>query len=112
METIDKEELPYEDLYAMEVDTAYHSVFTPEVLQGSWAVASQTPNAVILTRSLAHKIFGLGENPIGKRMTLAQRLFSSPDTTPRTGGTIYTIQAIIEDIPLNTSLAFSKRLIC
>ena len=57
VETIDKEELPYEDLYAMEVDTAYHSVFTPEVLQGSWAVASQTPNAVILTRSLAHKIF-------------------------------------------------------
>lgn len=55
VETIDKEELPYEDLYAMEVDTAYHSVFTPEVLQGSWAVASQTPNAVILTRSLAHK---------------------------------------------------------
>ena len=35
VETIDKEELPYEDLYAMEVDTAYHSVFTPEVLQGS-----------------------------------------------------------------------------
>ncbi len=29
VETIDKEELPYEDLYAMEVDTAYHSVFTP-----------------------------------------------------------------------------------
>lgn len=110
METIDKEELPYEDLYAMEVDTAYHSVFTPEVLQGSWAVASQTPNAVILTRSLAHKIFGLGENPIGKRMTLAQRLFSSPDTTPRTGGTIYTIQAIIEDIPLNTSLSFLQKI--
>ena len=110
VETIDKEELPYEDLYAMEVDTAYHSVFTPEVLQGSWAVASQTPNAVILTRSLAHKIFGLGENPIGKRMTLAQRLFSSPDTTPRTGGTIYTIQAIIEDIPLNTSLSFLQKI--
>lgn len=110
VETIDKEELPYEDLYAMEVDTTYHSVFTPEVLQGSWAVASQTPNAVILTRSLAHKIFGLGENPIGKRMTLAQRLFSSPDTTPRTGGTIYTIQAIIEDIPLNTSLSFLQKI--
>ena len=110
VETIDKEELPYEDLYAMEVDTTYHSVFTPEVLQGSWTVASQTPNAVILTRSLAHKIFGLGENPIGKRMTLAQRLFSSPDTTPRTGGTIYTIQAIIEDIPLNTSLSFLQKI--
>lgn len=43
-------------------------------------------------------------------MTLAQRLFSSPDTTPRTGGTIYTIQAIIEDIPLNTSLSFLQKI--
>lgn len=110
VETTDKEELPYEDLYAMEVDTAYHSVFTPEVLQGSWAVASQTPNAVILTRSLAQKIFGIRENPIGKRMTLTQRLSSSPDTTPRTGGTVYTIQAVIEDIPLNTSLSFLQRI--
>ena len=45
-----------------------------------------------------------------KRMTLAQRLFSSPDTTPRTGGTIYTIQAIIEDIPLNTRLSFLQKI--
>ena len=41
VETIDKEELPYEDLYAMEVDTAYHSVFTPEVLQGCSIANSQ-----------------------------------------------------------------------
>ncbi len=110
VETADGKELPYESLYAMEVDTAYHSVFTPEILKGSWSVASQTPNAVILTRSLAQKIFGIGENPIGRRMTLAQRLFSSPDTTPRTGGVIYTIQAIMEDIPLNTSLSFLRKI--
>lgn len=83
VETTDGKELPYEDLYAVEVDTAYHSVFTPKVLQGSWLVASQTPNAVILTRSLAHKIFGLRENPIGKRMILTQRLFLLP--IPRHG---------------------------
>lgn len=110
VETIDGKELPYEDLYVMEVDTAYHSVFTPEVLQGSWNVASQTPNAVILTHSLAQKIFGSRENPIGQRMTLTQRLFSSPDTTPRTGGNVYTIQAVIEDIPLNTSHSFLQKI--
>lgn len=110
VETADGKELPYEDLYAMEVDTAYQHVFTPEVLQGSWTVASQTPNAVILTRSLAQRMFGAAGNPIGKRMTLAQRLFSSPDTTPRTGGTVYTVQAVIEDIPLNTSLSFLQKL--
>ena len=39
-------------------------------------------------------------------MILTQRLFTAPDTTPRTGGIVYTIQAVIEDIPLNTSLSF------
>ena len=43
-------------------------------------------------------------------MTLALRLFSSPDTTLRTGGIIYTIQAILEDIPLNTSLSFLQKI--
>lgn len=109
VETIDGKELPYQDLYTMEVDSSYYGVFTPKVLQGSWEVASQTPNTVILTRSLAQKIFGAKENPIGKRMILAQRLFSSPDTTPKTGGIAYTIQAVIEDIPLNTSLSFLEQ---
>ena len=61
--------------------------------------SSNTPNAIILTRSLAKRIFGESENPIGKRMILTQRLFTAPDTTPRTGGIAYTIQAVIEDIP-------------
>lgn len=110
VEVTDGKELPYEDLYTIEVDTAYHRVFTPEVLQGSWTTASQTPNAVVLTRSLAHKIFGAKENPIGKRMILMQRLSTSPATTPRTGGIVYTIQAVIEDIPLNTSLSFLEKI--
>lgn len=56
------------------------------------------------------KDFGESENPIGKRMILTQRLFTAPDTTPRTGGITYTIQAVIEDIPLNTSLSFLEKL--
>ena len=110
VEVADGKELPYEDLYTIEVDTSYCRVFTPEVLQGSWSVASQTPNAVVLTRSLAQKIFGTKENPIGKRMILMQRLSTSPATTPRTGGIVYTIQAVIEDIPLNTSLSFLQKI--
>lgn len=110
VEVAEGKELPYEDLYTIEVDTSYHRVFTPEVLLGSWSVASQTPNAVVLTRSLAQKIFGAKENPIGKRMILMQRLSTSPATTPRTGGIVYTIQAVIEDIPLNTSLSFLEKI--
>ena len=73
VETLDGKKLPYEDLYTMEVDSSYYSVFTPKVLQGSWEVASQTPNTVILTRSLAQKIFGIKENPIGKQIDVYKR---------------------------------------
>lgn len=110
VETADGKELPYEDLNALEVDTAYHRVFTPEVLQGSWSIAAQKPNALIVTRSLAQQIFGSQENAMGKQMTLAHRLTTSPATTPRTGGIVYTVQAVIEDIPLNTSLCFLEKI--
>ena len=33
-----------------------------------------------------------------------RRLYTSPDSTPRTGGAVYTIQAVIEDIPENNGL--------
>ena len=70
VETPEGKELPYEDLYTMEVDSSYNKVFTPQIVQGSWETASHTPNSVILTRSLARKIFGNEESPIGKRMIL------------------------------------------
>lgn len=103
-------ELPYDHLVTMEADSLFRDLFTPGIVQGSWEIAANTPNAVILTRSLAQRIFGDSEDPIGKRMILTQRLFTAPDTTPRTGGIAYTIQAVIEDIPLNTSLSFLRKL--
>lgn len=103
-------ELPYDHLVTMEADSLFRDVFTPRIVEGSWEVAANTPNAVILTRSLAQRIFGDSEDPIGKRMILTQRLFTAPDTTPRAGGITYTIQAVIEDIPLNTSLSFLRKL--
>lgn len=110
VEVKEGKELPYDHLITMETDSLFKEVFTPQVIQGSWETAVNTPNAVVLTRSLSQKIFGGSENPIGKRMILTQRLFTAPDTTPRTGGIAYTIQAVIEDIPLNTSLSFLRRL--
>lgn len=103
-------ELPYTNLNTMEVDASFYKVFTPRIVQGSWEVASCTPNAIILTRSLAQRIFGTFENPIGKRMILMQRLSTAPETTPRTGGIAYTVQAVMEDLPLNTSLSFLEKL--
>ncbi len=109
VEISEGKELPY-NLMTIEVDSSFHRVFTPKVLQGSWEVASQTPNAVILMRSTAEKMFPKGVSPIGKRMVLLHRLSTAPSTTPRTGGIAYTIQAVIEDIPANTSLTFLNKI--
>ena len=51
-------QLPY-TLLVMEVDTTYHTVFVPEVVSGSWEVASRTPNAIVLSESRARKIYGI-----------------------------------------------------
>lgn len=108
--TEEGKELPYENLSVIETDSLFYPVFTPKVVQGSWEAAAHTPNAVILTNTLAQKMFGTSVSPIGKRMTLTHRLYTAPSSTPRTGGIVYTIQAVIEDIPLNTSLDFLSKI--
>ncbi len=101
--------LPYE-FEAIEVDTFYNQVFTPQMVAGSWDSASRTPNAVILSRSTAVKVFGNAEEAIGKHLTLMRRLITSPESTPKTGGIVYTVQAVMEDIPLNNSLSFMRHI--
>ena len=101
--------LPY-DLETIEADTNYNKVFTPKIIDGHWKMASQTQNSVILSKSVAVRIFGNTEDAIGKHMTLMRRLNTSPESTPRTGGIVYTIQAVMEDIPLNNSLDFMRNI--
>lgn len=101
--------LPYE-LETIEVETFYNKVFTPEILAGEWKLASHTPNSIILSRSTAIKIFGKVENSIGKQLTLIRRLHTSPESTPKSGGIIYTVQAVMEDIPLNNSFNFLRHI--
>ncbi|MCD8183032.1 MAG: ABC transporter permease [Bacteroides sp.] len=104
IEMEDGKERPFEDMGTIETDSCFYRVFTPEVIAGSWEVAVRTPNAIVMTESVMRKAFGEAGNPIGKRMVLTRRLFTSPDTTPRSGGIAYTIQAVIRDIPENNSL--------
>lgn len=99
--------LPYE-LETIEADTCYDRVFTPKIVAGHWKMASQSLNSVILSESIAIKIFGDAENAIGKHMTLMRRLNTSPESTPKTGGIVYIIQAVMEDIPLNNSIDFMQ----
>lgn len=105
----DQKVLPYE-LKTMEVDSLYNRLFTPAILAGNWQNAVHTPNAVILTESAAKRMFRQTEEAIGKQMVLTNRLNTSPSTTPQTGGIAYTIQAVIEDFPGNTSLNFMNQI--
>ena len=101
--------LPYE-LETIEIDTCYNKIFTPEMVAGHWQMASQSLNSVILSQSMAIKTFGNAESAIGKHMTLMRRLNTSPESTPKTGGIVYTIQAVMKDIPLNNSLDFMQNI--
>lgn len=101
--------LPY-TLSFMETEPAYFQAFTPKVIVGSWEQASHAPNAVILAESTAKRIFGKAENAIGKSMYLTRKLGTSPETTPREGGITYTIQAVVKDLPENTSLCFLRKI--
>ena len=104
---VNGKQLPY-TLMTIEVDSAYQTVFTPEVVSGSWKVAANTPNALVLSESCAKRIFGNVHRAIGKQMMLTERTFSSPESTPQSGGIAYTIQAVAKDIWENNSIEFLK----
>lgn len=99
--------LPYE-LRRMETDSLYARLFTPRILAGSWETASHTSNALVMTREAAVRIFGNINEAIGKTCTMTRRLPTSPESTPRDGGIAYTIQAVMEDTPMNNSLHFME----
>ena len=99
--------LPYTLLMA-ETDSAFQRVFTPKMLFGSWEQAAHAPNSILMSESTAKRIFGEASEAVGKQMVLTHKLMTSPDSTPRTGGIAYTIQGVIEDIPLNNSLNFLR----
>lgn len=99
--------LPYE-LRRMETDSLYARIFTPRILAGSWQTASHTPNALVMSRATAVRIFGSESEAIGKTCTLNRRLFTSPSGTPADEGIVYTVQAVMDDTPQNNSLYFME----
>lgn len=73
----------------------YLRVFDQNFLYGNAETAFDEPNAMILTASIAEKIFGT-KNPVGEVLTLGGSSESGN----------YLITAVIEDLPLNSSLRF------
>ncbi len=92
-----EEKLPYE-LTAMEADSLYYKTFTPTVVCGSWEQVTLNRNSIALTRHAAKRIFDDEYQAIGRQFE-AGSLFTSKRMT-------YTVQAVIEDLPENTSMNF------
>lgn len=70
-------------------------IFDWEVVQGNLIEALDQPDEVVLTESIAKKLFG-GENPMGKTIKLV----------PGGGEVEMKVTAIIKDVPQNTHLKF------
>ena len=100
--------LPY-DLNVLETDSAFCTAFTPRILCGEWEQVAHTPDAVVLSESVAKRMFGSASAAVGKQLILTHSLWSSPKTTPRDGGIAYTVQAVMEDLPQNNSLNFLRQ---
>lgn len=95
------EMLPYE-LSMMETDSLYLKVFTPTLIAGSWEIASNTKNSIVLTEQAAQRMFTSVTSAIGKQMILNNGRFSKVPVT-------YTVQAVIQNLPENTSMNFMKK---
>lgn len=76
-----------EDLYL--VDSTIFELFTVNFLQGDAAVALNAPNTIVLSKTLADKIFK-GENPMGKLL--------------ETERSSYKVTGIYEDFPSTTHI--------
>lgn len=71
----------------------YLKVFDQPFVYGNSETAFDSPNAVLLTVSMAEKIFGI-RNPIGEELEVSTQI--STDT--------YQVTGVIEDMPANTHL--------
>lgn len=73
------------------VDSTFFSIFDFHPIEGNLQESLTNPNSMVLTESLASKIFG-------KRQAVGQALQFEEKT--------YTVTAVIEDVPANTHFSF------
>ena len=73
------------------VDTAFLEIFDFELISGDAATALVEPYSIVITREIAHKLFGI-EDPMGEVL--------------RMGEDAYKITGVLKDIPENSHLQF------
>ncbi|MEZ4990801.1 MAG: ABC transporter permease [Saprospiraceae bacterium] len=77
----------------LQADARFFEVFPFSFLQGDPQIALAQPQSIVLTRSLARKIFGR-QDPVGQTIQYQNDKF-------------YTVTAVVEDPPTNISIPFS-----
>jgi len=75
----------------MYADSTFFDIFTYKTLEGSTEGALDKPNSIVLTETMADRYFS-GEPAVGNTLTVGEE--------------IYTITAVIEDVPRNSHILF------
>ncbi len=90
------------DQKVLAVDNSFLSMFSYQILAGNKITGLQNPNSIILTKSLARKIFDVKgnnfESLVGKTVVISR------DSLP------YKVTAILNDVPENSHLSFDMLL--
>jgi putative ABC transport system permease protein len=87
--SVDGKEFKEDNVYV--ADSAFFEIFTYKILEGTGVEALSRPNNMVLTRTMARRYFGTGQ-AVGKTLL--------------TGDQIYTITAVMEDVPKNSHITF------
>jgi len=82
-------EFTEEDVYY--ADSTFFDIFTYKTLEGSTDGALDKPNSIVLTKTMAERYFS-GQQAVGN--------------TLKVGDEIYTVTAVIEDVPRNSHILF------
>ena len=87
----------------VEVDADFFQVIRLPLLQGDPAIVLSRPDAVVLSRALAHKLYG-GQNPMGKILAVNVDA-CGPDTISCVNQAVnLRVTGIMRDLPGNTQL--------
>ena len=93
--TLKHQNTAFEEIESIYAEPHLFDVFSFEMLKGNPQTALQRPGTVVLTQSLAERIFGPGADPIGQTLT-----------APGSDGKSFEVTGVMKDVPPNSHFTF------
>lgn len=90
------ENVPFARMRTIFTDSTFFSVFPQVVLSGEIHQPLQVKNNIVLSESMACRLFGSVEKAVGQKLQSTSLSYDEP----------YTVTAVVRDAPENTNLAF------